>query len=523
MQTRAAADAIHDSTKHGTPPVKPERLAKYHRLDPGNAPEPFKRYRNRPVSPLPRALIPSTHQAVAVLSGARGDRKPIDASLLATLLYLTAGVTRTTGASAARKIYFRAAMSAGNLHPVEVYVVAGPGVSGVPAGVHHFAPLEFGLTELRSGDFRDSLSLSAPVALIFTGLVWRTTWKYGERGWRHLYWDTGAMLANLLAATEAHGVEAKVFAGFVDQTVNDLLGLHGMDELPLAVVALGSHAETKPRPISSLAPLDLKVAPVAPDPIRLPLVVEAQAGGALTVDDIDDWLLAGRAVSSKAPTSIDSPPSAPEEPIESVILRRGSTRAMRHDSISQHQLIWPLAAATRAVALDVTPVGTLLEHYLNAHAIDGLQPGAYRWSRSSIELIASDESARKVSAVLCLNQPLGGDSAYTVFHSARLDPIMDALGSRGYRVAQLEAGIVSGRLALAAFAVGLGATGLTFFDDRVSQHFGTPAAPMLVTAVGVPDTVPAPAGKPGAPATLSGYHRLMDRVAFQIMRSAQPR
>ena len=75
-------------------------------------------------------------------------------------------------------------MSAGNLHPVEVYVIAGPGVDGVPAGVHHFAPLEFGLTELRRGDFRAVLSVTAPVALVLTGLVWRTTWKYGERGWR---------------------------------------------------------------------------------------------------------------------------------------------------------------------------------------------------------------------------------------------------------------------------------------------------------------------------------------------------
>ena len=285
MQTRAAADAIHDSTKHGTPPVEPERLVQYRRLDPDNAPEPFKRYRNRPISPLPRALVSSTHPAVAVLSGARGDSKPLDVSLLATLLYLTAGVTRTTEASARRKIYFRAAMSAGNLHPVEVYVVAGPGIAGVPVGVHHFAPLEFGLTELRSGDFRGSLSLSAPVALIFTGLVWRTTWKYGERGWRHLYWDTGAMLANLLSAAEAHGVDAHVFAGFADQTVNDLLGIDGVDEVPIAVVALGSQAGTKADPIPNLAPLHLEVVQVAPNPIRLPLVVDAQAGSALTIDD----------------------------------------------------------------------------------------------------------------------------------------------------------------------------------------------------------------------------------------------
>jgi hypothetical protein len=106
-----------------------------------------------------------------------------------------------------------------------------------------------------------------------------------------------------------------------------------------------------------------------------------------------------------------------------------------------------------------------------------------------------------------------------VFHSALLDPLLDNLGSRGYRAAQLEAGIVSGRLALSAFALDLGATGLTFFDDLVSVYFQTASAPMLATAVGVSDTPPAPAGRPGQPAALGRYHELMARVSFQIQRS----
>jgi hypothetical protein len=35
---RTAADAIHYSTKHGTPAAHPKRLVSYPRLDPGNAP-----------------------------------------------------------------------------------------------------------------------------------------------------------------------------------------------------------------------------------------------------------------------------------------------------------------------------------------------------------------------------------------------------------------------------------------------------------------------------------------------------
>jgi nitroreductase len=74
----------------------------------------------------------------------------------------------------------------------------------------------------------------------------------------------------------------------------------------------------------------------------------------------------------------------------------------------------------------------------------------------------------------------------TVFHCAELAPILEALGSRGYRAAQLEAGVAAERVQLAAFALGFGATGLTFLDDDVSRFFGTDAAPMLSVAVGVP-------------------------------------
>ena len=66
-------------------------------------------------------------------------------------------------------------------------MIAGHDVEGITSGVYHFAPIEFGLAQLRQGDFLAALSVTTPVALVLTGLVWRTTWKYGERGWRHLY------------------------------------------------------------------------------------------------------------------------------------------------------------------------------------------------------------------------------------------------------------------------------------------------------------------------------------------------
>ena len=44
-------------------------------------------------------------------------------------------------------------------------------------------------------------------------------------------------------------------------------------------------------------------------------------------------------------------------------------------------------------------------------------------------------------------------------------------GNRGYRATQLEAGIVGGKMYLAAYAQKIGATGLTFYDDDVTRFF----------------------------------------------------
>lgn len=235
--------------------------------------------------------------------------------------------------------------------------------------------------------------------------------------------------------------------------------------------------------------------------MRLPLLEEAQAEGELAGEDVDTWRSRGGAVSRGTNLEAETPDGG-GMPIEQVILQRGSTRRMVQERVPGNHLVWPLTAASRPAGIDVIGEGTLLDHYVNVHAVEGVDTGAYRLTDSGPDLIERKESLREQSAKLCLGQALGGDSACTVFHCARLDPLLVELGSRGYRAAQLEAGVVSGRLALCAFALGLGATGLTFFDDPVSRFFDTQSQPMLVTAVGVPATLPARSGEPGSPAVL---------------------
>lgn len=501
MNDRTSAERLHGSTKHGTPPTDPDALVPFRRMDPHNAPAPFKEYHGLETIELPRRVAPSSASAKSVLSGQKGPKRPMDRDLVSTLLFLTAGVTRVMELPD-RTLYFRAAMSAGNLHPIEVYLILGQGAVGdLPAGLYHYSPPEHTLGVLRRGDYRGAAGVAAPVAVALTGIPWRTTWKYAERGWRHLYWDAGTMLANLLAVADAGGLEHRTLLGFDDRALADLLGVDATSEMPLALVEIGHDgSEAVPAPVD-VEPLSLDTARVAPMPIDLQLVEEAQARSSLTTKEVGAWREAAGEIARSAPSSVDVP-DGPDDPIEEVVLRRGSTRSMLQESVPSSHLKWPIAASARAAGIDVIPEATLLDNYLTVHGVEGLAPGAYTLAGRTIREQRYVDDIRERSASLCLGQDLGGDSAYTVYHVADLEPTLSALGSRGYRVAQLEAGIVSGRLALCAFTLGLGATGLTFFDDAVSSFFGTSSQPMLVTAVGVPSGSPAPAGTPGEPVRL---------------------
>jgi len=76
-----------------------------------------------------------------------------------------------------------------------------------------------------------------------------------------------------------------------------------------------------------------------------------------------------------------------------------------------------------------------------------------------------------------------------VYFMTDLEVVLGGLGVRGYRAAQLDASVTAGRLYLSAYALGLGASGLTFFDGEVTEFFSPHAAGksvMFLVLLGVP-------------------------------------
>jgi hypothetical protein len=97
---------------------------------------------------------------------------------------------------------------------------------------------------------------------------------------------------------------------------------------------------------------------------------------------------------------------------------------------------------------------------------------------------ADERELRDEVGFAAMEQEHPRDAAVNVFQVGDLDAIVARLGERGYRWAQLEAGIRAGRLQVGAFMRGWGAAASTFYDDSVSRLLETEEAPLLMVAIG---------------------------------------
>ncbi len=183
--------------------------------------------------PLPRELPSVPAAATAVLSGNAGiEDAELDEASLARLLFLSAGVVRSTERPG-RTVMFRAAGSAGGRFPLEVYVAVPEG-HRLPAGVHWYHPAEHALVQIGPAPTGSAISL------IVTGVPWRTGWRYRERGFRHVYWDAGTLLAQQWALAESAGLRPELYTRFPDAALAELVGADGVHEFPVAVLVFGA-------------------------------------------------------------------------------------------------------------------------------------------------------------------------------------------------------------------------------------------------------------------------------------------
>lgn len=441
---------------------------------------------------------------------------PLTLEKLSRILYHSAAVIRRRQLRDGA-VHYRAAASAGALYPTEIYVVCGA-LDGLRAGVYHYNPPDSTLARLRNGDLRRWVAAAAadhaayPATLLFTTVFWRSAWKYRERGYRYCYWDLGTMAANLTAVAHAENIAAGLRFGFIDRMLTGFVGIDGIAEAPSLLAHLGVPDGTLP-PGSGDVPgmLPQESTDLAAGAIDYPLSRQLHLASWLrTPQELADWNAAAASalVSASEKDELDGVGDSfrplrsaaggayqsdidltahPSTPLGRCIRARGSTRRFAADAIPWADFRSVMDAVGQSRSVGFSPY---LNLYCIVNAVDGLAPGAYYYNPfyNGLRLLRAGDF-RDAAGHLGFEQALPADAAAVAFITADLAALDRDCGARGYRMAQTLAGIIGGRLYLAMHSVGLGATGLTFYDDAAAQFFAPHSAgqeAVFVVPMGVP-------------------------------------
>ncbi|WP_214403407.1 SagB/ThcOx family dehydrogenase [Pseudonocardia lacus] len=512
------AMAFHDATKYyalddtpgderigiGDPRARTEAIWQ---RDPGIRPALRKVYETAPPVGLTRDL-PATGtpalEAVAAV-GREPARVAPDRALLGRIGLLTNGeLDRSRTERDGRVHHFRTAGGTGAQYHLELYFACAD-LPDLDAGVYHYSGADHSLRLLRAGDFRAALVdatgeepsiAAAPVVLAMTSTIWRNAWRYRERAYRHVHWDAGTSLSHVLAVAASAGVPAALVLGFADPLVAALLGVDGVREVPVALVALGRDGTPAP-PAPAVEPLDLPTRPLSPAEVTWHAVTDMHRASSLaTGAEAARWRAGRWRRPDPEPTGelvqLRPLPADRLDPrgVEEIIFRRRSTRNYDTDvEIGFDAFSTLLERSTRGAAGDaLTPGAPLTDLHLIVNAVEGLAPGVYRHhpQRGAVELVREGlfrDRATRIAAA----QSYAGDAHVNLYYLADLPAVLHHYGARGYRIAQLEGALHAGKLHLGTHALGLGAVGSTSFDDEVVDFLAPDvvgAAYMFVTVFG---------------------------------------
>ena len=212
---------------------------------------PFEGY---PVIPLPlerTRLNLSVEEAITRRTTARNMAPvPIRLEDAATLLYCAYGITRQNiGTNFPRP--FRTVPSGGALYPLELFFYS-EHVQGLAPGIYYYNPTVNALSRVREGNesqrlagvlVQPELVEQASMIVFITALFERSTFKYGDRGYRFVLLEAGHVAQNLNLAAVGLGLSCVNLGGFFDRRADDLLDLDGLAHSTVYLIAIGQDRE----------------------------------------------------------------------------------------------------------------------------------------------------------------------------------------------------------------------------------------------------------------------------------------
>lgn len=445
--------------------------------------------------------LPLSGATLAALSVEQAARSTCSLGLLLHEIY---GIMRMSAQSALPRVYLsgemsapedsvspwlgRAVASGGARYPGELYVLVSAGPGPAP-GLYHYDPLHHTLDLLRTGHFFPTLfhALAQPpqklptYTLLYSCLFWKDAFKYQEFSYRLQGLDIGCLLAQTQAVSERSGFRPRFHFRFLDEQLDQLLGLKPLEESVYAVVTLEEGAtetvvEALSRPVPAIAPADeLPGTREQYEPLsRWPLLERVHRASRIqTPEELQQkrTVPALPVPASATDLVIHLPPVAPLQLGARMTQRRSAWAwEYRAHPLALEQLACLLQAATGGYSSDLDGEGSRLGNtllYCLINQVDGVPPGIYVYlpEPHALQQVAPGDPSPQFQAVqtdLGWNMQQVSLVLIPVGHYARG---FAAYGDRWYRMQNMEAGLCVQRLYLATAQNGLLCRAQLSFDD----------------------------------------------------------
>jgi SagB-type dehydrogenase family enzyme len=465
-----------------------------------DAPLPYKLYRGLPVVPL-SAEVPLS------ITGSKPPLKP-DVERIGHFLWYVYGITGVSQSvdhddSPEQESYpihscRRFAPSGGALYPNELYIYLK--LDELPHGIYHYDAARHCLDLLREGNFDSYVEralgnrcdISSCFGTVFVSTrFWKNFFKYNNFAYRLQGLDAGVLMGQLLETSKRFGFESGVYTQFLDSAINHLLGLTEEEEnvytvIPLSAAATnwagngrGMERVTAEELCRELPAISLEHYERSERIREFPMLLAVNE--ASKIDCTDDFRRLGRQPGVRGGEKEIHLPEAESLTYDfaSVCKNRYSPEMdFSMGKVSQQRLAALLKGATQSYSFrsDIDEIFYDREPRVSIYGcfynVEGIPDGAYAYDsgRHSLREIGTGDYRLQLQSGLSLDNVnlLQVPLCLHIIGNKEYDK--DTLGYRGYRIMQMEAGMLVQRLLLAASAAGFGGHPLLGFDTTLTDR-----------------------------------------------------
>lgn len=480
MSLEKFLSSLHSNTDDSKPPDW--------EVDWDDAPLTYKLYRSLPVISLSPEIPLSLY---------RHESPPNpDLTTIGHLLWYVYGVSRISQfpaynardyTAAPVQMYRRFVPSGGGLYPNELYIYLK--IEEAPTGVYHYDAAHHRLELLREANFDSYLTralgnrsdVTGCFATVFVSVMfWKNFYKYHNFAYRLQGLDSGVLIGQMLEVAGRFGYESSVYFQFLDRAVNHLLGVSDQEESVYAVIPLS--AEHMKSQFRDEANGEWEGSAV--DLCReLPAVWHEHYVRSRTIKEYPMLTRMNEAAMQDSAGSFGHPSAV--RPVESgvQVAYMPLVDHLTHDlasicqkryspesdfvlrKVTQSDVAALFQEATASLTHDDDLLGpnenaaSRLSLYCCLYHVEGIPDGAYRYDSSAhlMRRVAPGDHRPRLQSGMSIDNVNLFQVPICVHVVGDRDYHKSALGLRGYRIQQMEAGMLVQRLLLAASAIGMGA------------------------------------------------------------------